>query len=97
LTILNEWAGEEANAEEENIQEEEFIDWYEILEVSADATRKDIKDRHRELMKKYHPDQSKDESEDNKERINLIQKAYKILYDEEKRKEFDERRETQKG
>jgi DNA repair exonuclease SbcCD ATPase subunit len=69
LTILNEWAGGEANTEEENMQEEEFIDWYEILEVSIDATPKEIKKKYRELMKKYHPDQSKDESEDNKEKI----------------------------
>jgi chromosome segregation ATPase len=92
LTILNEWAGGETNTEEENIQEEEFIDWYEILEISVNATLKEIKKQYRELMKKYHPDQSKDESEYNKEKINLIQKAYEILSDEEKRKEFDIKR-----
>jgi hypothetical protein len=92
LTILSEWNDGETNAGEENTQEEEFVDWYEILEVSPNATKKAIKRKYRELMKKYHPDHSKDESDDNRERIDLIQKAYEVLSDEEKRKEFNEKR-----
>lgn len=95
LTILSEWADNGTNTEEENVQEE-FVDWYEILEVSPDATTEEIKKKFRELMKKYHPDKNPDDPECAKKSA-LINQAYEILGNEEKRKEFDEKRKTYKG
>jgi DNA repair exonuclease SbcCD ATPase subunit len=97
LTILNEWAGREANTEEENIQEEEFIDWYEILEINPDASQDEIKKQYRKMMKKYHPDKNSDKTEECGQKSALINEANDILKDENKRKEFDEKRKKKKG
>jgi hypothetical protein len=97
LTILNDyWDNSSASSEEENTQEEEFIDWYDILGINPDATKADIKKSYRELMKKYHPDQNQGNSKYNEIVQNII-KANQILCDDEKRKEFDEQRKKYKG
>jgi len=96
LTILNDWPNGGESGEEENTQEEEFTDWYEILELDPDAAKADIKKRYRELMKKYHPDQNNGNSEYD-EMVKKIIEANRILSDDKKRKEFDEKRKNYKG
>jgi DNA repair exonuclease SbcCD ATPase subunit len=97
LTVLSEWANDGTNNEEETVQEEDFTDWYEILGVNPDASQKEIKKKYRELMKKYHPDQSQDASEENTEKAARINQAYETLSDKEKRKEFDEKKKVREG
>ncbi|MDR2905793.1 MAG: DnaJ domain-containing protein [Helicobacteraceae bacterium] len=96
LTILNEWGNSETNDEENNGQEEEFNDWYEILGLNPDATKAEIKKKYKELMKKYHPDKNQGNSEYNEMAQKIIE-ANRILCDDEKRKEFDEKRKKHKG
>jgi len=50
----------------------------EILELTDRVTMKQIKHRHRELVKRYHPDCGEDV---NSEQIQLINAAYRILSD----------------
>jgi DNA repair exonuclease SbcCD ATPase subunit len=95
LTILSEWASGEDGSEEENAPEEEFTDWYEILETEPDAPQDEIKKQYKDMMKKYHPDKNPDDPECAKKSA-LINQAYEILGDEEKRKEFDEKRKSYK-
>jgi DNA repair exonuclease SbcCD ATPase subunit len=95
LTILSEWASGEDSSEEENSPEEEFTDWYEILETEPDAPQDEIKKQYKDMMKKYHPDKNPDDPECAKKSA-LINQAYEILGDEEKRKEFDEKRKSYK-
>jgi chromosome segregation ATPase len=99
LTILNEWGSSGTSNENEGAQSEEFTDWYEILEVNPDATEREIKKQYRELAKKYHPDKAIDdeEKEEFENRMRLINEAWNILKDDEKRKKFDERRKVHKG
>jgi curved DNA-binding protein CbpA len=99
LNILSDWSNSGENSEEENVQEEEFIDWYIILEVSPEATTKEIKKQYRNLAKQYHPDTAIDEKQKHEfeDKMRLINQAWAILRDEDKRKEFDERRKTYKG
>ncbi len=66
-------------------------DLYKTLEVSEKATLDDIKKSFRTLSKKYHPDvnQGNKEAEDKFKQIN---NAYSILGDEEKRKNYDNKK-----
>jgi preprotein translocase subunit Sec63 len=90
LTILNEWGG---SGSEESSEDDDFTDWYDILEIEPDATPEEIKKKYREMVKKYHPDKaSSEEAEEYKRLFILIKKAYEILKDINKRNEFDEKR-----
>lgn len=61
--------------------------YYEILGVEKNASAEDIKKAYRKLVRKYHPDVSKDPDADKKtSEINL---AYDTLKDEDKRAEYD--------
>jgi len=62
--------------------------YYEILEVSKDASNEEIKKAFRKLALKYHPDRNPGDktAEDKFKEIN---EGYRILSDEDKRKEYD--------
>jgi len=63
-------------------------DYYEILNVSKDASPDEIKSSYRRLAKKYHPDLNPNDKEAEK-RFKEINEAYEILSDPEKRKRYD--------
>lgn len=67
-----------------------FQDYYEILGVERKATEKEIKTAYRKLARKWHPDlhtgKDKDKAE---EKIKLINEAYEVLSDKEKREKYD--------
>ncbi|MBS7650123.1 MAG: molecular chaperone DnaJ [Candidatus Bathyarchaeia archaeon] len=62
-------------------------DYYEILGVSRDATKEEIKNAYRKLALKYHPDRNK--SPDAEEKFKEISEAYAVLSDDEKRRTYD--------
>ena len=64
-------------------------DYYKVLGVSPQADEKEIKTAYRKLAKKYHPDAVRDNPE-LAERMYVIQAAYEVLGDDEKRKQYDE-------
>lgn len=65
--------------------------YYEILQVSPNATKEIIDKAYKTLAKKYHPDanpvEKKQWAEENFKKINA---AYEVISDEEKRKQYDE-------
>lgn len=61
--------------------------YYKILGVKRNATKKEIKKAYKKLTKKYHPDIS--ELEDANERFNEISEAYEALKDDENRRIYD--------
>jgi molecular chaperone DnaJ len=63
-------------------------DYYEILGISKTSTKKDIKSAYRKLAKEYHPDRNK--AADAETKFKEIQEAYEILYDDQKRKAYDQ-------
>jgi curved DNA-binding protein len=67
---------------------------YSILQISSNASNKEIKIAYKKLVLKYHPD--KNIGNDTNEQFKKIQYAYQILSDEEKRKEYDEMNNTDK-
>ncbi|HDN50712.1 MAG TPA: molecular chaperone DnaJ [Thermoplasmatales archaeon] len=62
-------------------------DYYEVLGVSRDASKAEIKKAYRRLALKYHPDKSSDP--DAEEKFKEISEAYAVLSDDEKRRQYD--------
>ncbi len=60
-------------------------DYYQILGVSRNASKEDIKKAYRHLAHKFHPDKSGG----NEEKFKEINEAYHVLADETKRAEYD--------
>jgi len=63
-------------------------DYYDILGVDHSATKDDIKKAYRKLALKYHPDKNKEK--DAEEKFKEISEAYAVLYDDDKRKMYDQ-------
>jgi molecular chaperone DnaJ len=62
-------------------------DYYEILGVSRNASKEEIRSAYRKLARQYHPDVSKEP--DAEAKFKEINEAYQILSDDEKRARYD--------
>ncbi|TYC10767.1 J domain-containing protein [Bizionia gelidisalsuginis] len=65
-----------------------YIDYYKVLEVSKDASDKDIKKAYRKLARKHHPDLNPNDKEAEK-RFKEINEANEVLSNSENRKKYD--------
>jgi curved DNA-binding protein CbpA len=72
---------------------ETFVDYYELLRVSPGAEVESIQRVHRALAARYHPD---NKETGDIERFLLVNEAYKVLSDPEKRKAYDAQCKTKK-
>lgn len=66
----------------------QYKDYYETLGVSKTASAEEIKKAYRKLIRKYHPDLSKES--DATQKTAEINEAYTVLSDPEKRQAYDD-------
>ena len=74
--------------------DDDFIDYYEVLQLSASADGETIDRVYRMLAKRYHPD---NHATGNADRFRLIAEAHRILSNPEQRAAFDARYEESRG
>ncbi|MDA1362930.1 molecular chaperone DnaJ [Glycomyces luteolus] len=63
-------------------------DFYAILGVPQDASKKDIERAYRKLARELHPDHNPDPAAEN--RFKGVSEAYSVLHDDKARKEYDQ-------
>ena len=66
-----------------------FIDYYKILGVNKDIPQDEIKAAYRKRSKQFHPDLHPDDPKA-KAKFQLLNEAYDVLSDPEKRKKYDQ-------
>ena len=65
-------------------------DYYKILELSKDASDKDISKAYKKMAIKWHPDKNQDKKEEAEEQFKKIGEAYEVLKDTRKRQIYDQ-------
>ena len=69
------------------------MNFYELLGISKEATKDEIKKKYREMAKKYHPDRyvnsTKEEKEKAENMFKDINNAYEVLIDDDRKAEYD--------
>jgi molecular chaperone DnaJ len=63
-------------------------DYYEVLGISKDASKEEIKKAYRKLSKKFHPDINKEA--DASKKFQEVKEAYEVLSDDQKRAQYDQ-------
>ena len=71
----------------------ETKDPYKVLGLSKDASQDDIRKAHRKLVRRHHPDANPEDPRA-EERFKEMQRAYEVLSNPEKRREYDKRLRT---
>jgi curved DNA-binding protein CbpA len=71
-----------------------FVDYYEVLQLSPNATAETIERVYRLLAKRYHPD---NQATGNVDQFALVQQAYEILSDPARRAQFDVRHDEERN
>jgi len=71
-------------------------DFYKLLGLPRDANDDDIRKAHRKLVREYHPDANPGDRS-SEERFKEIQRAYEVLSDPDKRREYDKKRRASPG
>ncbi len=63
-------------------------DYYKSLGISKSASKDEVKKAYRDLARKYHPDLNPGDKKA-EEKFKEIQEAYEVLYDDQKRQQYD--------
>ena len=66
-----------------------MINYYEVLEVSEKASKEVIEKAYKALAKKYHPDLNHDNPQNAESKMKLVNEAFEVLIDENKRANYD--------
>lgn len=66
-----------------------FIDYYKVMGISKDTPQKDIRTAYRKRSKQFHPDLHPDDPKA-KAKFQMLNEAYEVLNDPEKRAKYDQ-------
>ena len=64
-------------------------DYYNILQISKNATKDEIKSAYKKLALKYHPDKNQNNKEFAEDKFKEISEAYQVLSDDKKKQNYD--------
>lgn len=64
-------------------------DYYQVLQITRNASESEIKKAYRKMALKWHPDKNPDNKEEAEKRFKEISEAYEVLSDKEKRLVYD--------
>ena len=67
-----------------------MTDYYNLLNVSKNATDEEIKKSYKKLAMKFHPDRNKDNKEEAEKKFKEISNAYNVLSNQQKRQMYDQ-------
>lgn len=65
------------------------MNYYDILGVNKTSSNEEIKKAYRNLALVYHPDKILEHTPENEEKFKIINKAYEVLSDKDKRHQYD--------
>ncbi len=68
---------------------EKFINYYELLGIDPRAGPEKVRQAYLNKVKEWHPDKNPDRAEEAEEKTKILNQAYHILGDAERRKNYD--------
>jgi curved DNA-binding protein CbpA len=72
-----------------NTSAETFVDYYDLLGIDPKAGAEEIKQAYLDKVKTWHPDKNPDRIAEAEEKTKILNQAYHILGDAERRKNYD--------
>lgn len=72
-----------------NTNANQFINYYKLLEIESTASQDEIKQAYLSKVKKWHPDKNLDRTQEAEKKTKVLNEAYHILSDPERRKTYD--------
>lgn len=88
-------AQEGINKAQELKKQSTYIDYYKILEIEKGSSAQEIKAAYRKMVIKWHPDRHKTNKKEAESKMKMINKAYDILSDPEKKEMYDQGRDPE--
>jgi curved DNA-binding protein CbpA len=76
---------------------DQIPNYYELLEIGQTASKVEIKQAYLRKVKEWHPDKNLDRTQEAEEKTKILNEAYHILSDPERRKTYDRMLQYTKG